>query len=329
VALLTVKKTGKASEAATFTPEEAAGTTSEIVVPTGLELKIESTLTAVSISCEGNAKLSATKNASFTGTKPITMTGETTVTLTSVGALRCTGAGGTTQEIQTGGCDLKILNLNGSGTTKYKLLDALTASTELSLKAGLLTTGNFNVTVPKIVFESATAKELILGSSTLKITGTGTVWSDNTFALGVKGETSTIECTGTTVTFASVNTGFNVITFTGKTITLEAATAMKAVTINFSLTGAEREVRFLSEGSYEATTFTKSSGIQKWVATTSGTAFKLRKASGNVSLEELELKDSKGEVVTWTDLNGTDLGGNTGWTFETTGGTTGHVVGVV
>jgi hypothetical protein len=329
VALLTVKKTGKASEAATFTPEEAATTTSEIVIPTGLELKVESTLT--SIASEGNAKLTMSKPLSMTGAKAIAFTSETTVTVSGTGALRSTAAGGVSVEVKTGGCDLKILNLNGAGTTKYKLLDALTASTELSLKAGLLTTGNFNVTTPKWVFESATAKELILGSSTVKITGTGTVWDDRLAVPTIKGETSTVEFTGTTVTFASVAAGFNAITFTGTTITMENTSGEGWVcsTLNMSLTGAEREVRWAAGGAYKVNTaITKTSGTQKWVSSTSGTAFKL---SGliTVSLEGLELKDSNATGLTAAkDINGTDLLGNTGWTFETTG-TTGHVVGVV
>lgn len=319
MALLTVKKTGKASEAATFVPEEAAGATSEIVVPTGLELKVESTLTVTSITTTGAAKLTCTKPFSMTGTSAITFSTETTLSVSGTGALRCTGAGGTTQEIKTGGVDLKILNMNGSGTTKYKLLDALTASTEISLKAGLLTTGNFEVVTAKWVFESATAKELILGSSTLKVTGTGAVWS-GAVEIPTKGETSTIEFTGETVIWQPTNTtGLNVATFTGKTITFEGA--VTANTLNFNLTGEGREVKWLNGGLFTInTSIAKSAGTQKWASTLGGSSFKLSKASGTVSLEGLEIKDSKAEGgATYKDINGADLGGNTGWTFETTG----------
>lgn len=206
-----------------------------------------------------------------------------------------------------------------SATTKYKLASKLTASTEIVVKAGILQTENQEVSAGTMVTEGAANKELILGSSTVKLTAT-TPWTMQTGEgnLTIKAETSTIECTNASATFNSGNYKYNAVTFTGTKATINGGG--EYTSLNFSLTGteAEREIQVAKTTAITVASITKSAGTIKLASTEAGKAFKIIKTSGTLEIEKATIKDSTAEGgATFKDINGTDAGGNTGWTFET------------
>ncbi len=320
MAVLTVKKTGKASEAATFTPEEVPGATSEIVCPTGLELKVEANLSVVSLKTTGAAKMTLTKQLTLTGSgKSLELSAETA--WSASGKLSLAGAGATTVEPVTNGVDVKLLLVQGGTTTKVKLSEKLTASTEIVLKTGILNTAGFEVSCGLFKTEGATVKELILGASVFKCTNSnaaGVPWQPGTEAFTLKAETSTIELTGKEANFEGRALAYNIVTFTGEAVAVDQSSTFAS--LRFNLTGSARTVRWEQGTTQTVTSLTKSAGAQKWDSSEAGKAWKLSKASA-LTLEEVTLKDSSGEGagIPFKIVNGTDVSGNntgTGWVFE-------------
>lgn len=330
MAVLTAKESGSAKTAKTWTPEEEPKSTSELVIPTGIEVKFDTTITVAKLETTGGAKLNLTKGLTIGGAgNSLKLSSETVVSVTSVGKFNLSPPSTSTTEPITGGKDLVSLTIAGTATSKIKLTEKLTASTGLTLKGGLLTTANQEISCGFFNFEAATTKELILGSSIIKCTGTGEAWAAGTgFGLTIKAETSTIELTNESATFLGAGFTYNVVKFTGKIVTIRPG-GCTIPTLELLLTGteAEREVNFELGSVLTFTTMTKASGTIKFNSSSAGSAYKLKKASGTLTVKQVLLKDSTAEGgATFVDVKTasetTNISGNTGWTFENEAPTT-------
>lgn len=324
MATFTAIASGKANEAGTWDKVALVpGAEDEIVMGGSFEVKMDATLSVLKVELKEKGKINLSKALTVTGTGvALKASGETSVTQSATGKFTLAVAAGSTMELSCA-VDMKVVLFQGSATSKYKLTEKLTASTSVTLKAGIITTSNNEISVGSFFFESATAKELVLGSSVIKCSATGESWQAGTgVGLTIKAETSTIELTNTEATFSAASLTYNILTFTGKVIKITGSGTF--TTINFSLTGteSERSVEFTEAATITFTTITKSAGTQKWASNKAATAYKLKKASGTLSVEQVLLKDSTAEGgATFTDIKTgaetTNVSGNTGWTFET------------
>jgi hypothetical protein len=115
------------------------------------------------------------------------------------------------QTITTAGKTLPAVNFNGSGGA-WTLQDNWTASS-ISLNTGSLTTNNVNISTVSF----GTSGTLILGSSTITLTGTGVIWiGGGTLTSG----TSTIvisDTSSSSKTFTGAGLTYYNLTFTGGT----------------------------------------------------------------------------------------------------------------
>lgn len=320
MALRTAVKTGLWKEEATW--GAAVPTTSDdVVIPSGFTVTIDAIAKCRTIETTGTGKLSVTKALA------VGKTGETSFLKFAAGSLSVSGAGakieanGTTISITTNGNDLTTLSLAAAATSKYKLLDKLTASTEIILRAGILLGEGQEISTGVIVSEGALAKEFAPGTATIKLSGTNPwkVWLESTT---LKVENLTIELTGTTVNLETGGKAVNVVTFTGNELKLVGSNTI--TTLNLNMTGASRKVVYEEGKTQTITTITKNSGEQKWESTVAGKAWKLIKTSGTLTVEQVLLKDSTAEGgATFIDVKTagetTDGGNNAGWTFITPG----------
>lgn len=325
MAVLTAKKTGKASEAATWTPEEAPGAASELVVPTGIEVKFEATLSVASLKTEGAAKLSLIKQLTVTGAgAALDLSIETVLSVTTAAGKFSFAPGSGTIEPKTRGKDLVVLALTGTAApsgSKFKLVEALTASTEIIFKGGVWKTEGFEVVTGQIITEGVTAREVFLGASTIKLTGKTGGWFVSSTTITAEG--STIQLTGTTgaeatnVNFKGEGAIYNVVTITAEKVKIQGSATFATLNLNSSGVGVHTVI-FAAGGVYTVTTLAKSAGALTLESETAATPFKFKKASGTVTLESVSLKDSTAEGgAEFKDVNGTNVSGNTGWTFET------------
>jgi hypothetical protein len=308
MAILTAKKSGKASEAATWTPEEAPTTTSELVVPTGRTVEIAAALTVVSAKTEGTGTFNLAKNLSLSGAGTSLNLSASTV-LGGTGAIVIRPGTGATAEPITNGVAIPALT---HSQNKLTLKENLTVTGLFTHKAGTFTTNSHAVTLGSYEAESASAKELVLGSSLVKLTSGG-FNAPSSVGLTITPETSKLEFTAAATLQAGGHI-FNVVTATGNNFAINGGGTFGA--LNLLLSGSERLCIFEDGTTTTVTSLTKSAGPLTLRSAVPGNRWKI-KAAGTITLEEVSIKDSTAETGTFKDINGTDLGGNTGWTFVT------------
>lgn len=248
-----------------------------------------------------------------------------TYTPASTSAIVVVSAGsGTTQTVQTAGKSLGALTVNGAGSAV--LADALVVTGNIILSAGSFSTGNFTVTALTVTISGAA---VTFGSSTINLTRTttGNVFQ---FASGsVNAGTSNI---------VILNPSTNVRTFAGGGQTyFDVTDNVAGSTGGFTITGANtfhslsfndisnaRTLTLPSSVTTVATNFLVSGTAGKKMsvrASSSGTPATLSIASGTVSSDHVDIKDSTaiGGASFFAGSNSIDSGGNTGWSFTAAG----------
>jgi hypothetical protein len=311
MAVLTAKKSGKASEAATWTPESAPTTTSELVVPTGLTVEIAANLSVVSAKTEGTGTFSGTKVLTLSGSGNSLNLGGANLALTGAGKIVLGPSGGTTTEPITNGADVKTITFSGATTSKFKLKEAITASIELVIKAGLVSLEGFEVKCGILLAEGVTTKELKLGAS--KVVATKEVNLTSGLNLTIIAGTSTVEMTGTGAFNNLGGYTFNAVVFTNTASQSRGNYTCASITLPASGT-------FLGENGDLVTvtgTIARAGSAPLVVKSDNITSnFHFIKTSGTVELENVELEHVTGEGgATFKIVNGKNLGGNTGWVF--------------
>lgn len=228
--------------------------------------------------------------------------------------------------------DLKKIALEGANaTTAIFTVEAnLTAATQIKLEKGVWTVGAHNVTTASLLIPSSANKTWKAGSGTIKLTGTNAFeYSEGT----IEAETAVMEVTGTTraspttekATVGGVNlTWASTVKITADNALLKAtAGTMTITTLELANAGGSKGMFFTQAGIYKVTTLTvnsKAGSVLKLLSGTKGEQWKISKAAGTVTLDYVEIEDSKAEGgATWEagPHSSPDKGNNTGWAFAT------------
>jgi hypothetical protein len=242
-------------------------------------------------------------------------------------SFRTTAASG--NNITTAGKELGAVTFtSGSSASVWDLQDDLTVSTthfgsgQLTLAAGTLNTNNHNITCND--FRNAGTDTLNAGSSTITLTGTGTVWDTSTGALTFNAGTSTIVIANANGarTFIGGGKTYNNLTIKGHSSSDGARYVNITGSNVFNTLTLEQYCFCYPEYSQTQTIASLiavasiTDGIS--IATSSGPSGSatLSDPSGTNTVVRCRLEKVIGDGgATWNALDCTDAGGNTGWNF--------------
>lgn len=222
------------------------------------------------------------------------------------------------------GKTLYALTIEANASSTYTLASNLTLSNVLTVASANTTfsTSNFNISALQVRFESASVVNL--GSSTITVSGTGSLFvvlTVTTFNAG----TSSINLTATNTTsrtFAGAGktyynlniggaTGTSTLTFTGSnTFNTLSSTKTVANTILFTAGTTTTVADFTVDGT--------SGNVVTLGSTTSSPATLTKTGGGSITVDYASISNlTASPSSTWYATNSTDGGGNSGWTFGT------------
>lgn len=220
--------------------------------------------------------------------------------------------------------NITVNNITGT----LKLLDAFVSSTtvnSLTLTSGTFDANGFNFTgAGKFTLTGTNTRTLAIGSGTWTTSNASTTtWVAAATGLTVTG-TGTIFLTAATAkTFAGgdVNYGSVILNQGGAgALTISGSNTFGDITNTYGATGAT-SILFTAGTTQTLANFTASGTVGKLLtlnSTTAGTRFNLSKASGNVDVNYLNIKDSNatGGAGWYANTTSTDSGNNVNWNFS-------------
>lgn len=231
--------------------------------------------------------------------------------------------------ITTNGRTLGNITFNGVGGT-WVLQDALTSNQTVTLTNGTLNLNTKNLTCSIFSSTNSNTRALNATSSTITLSGTGTVWNLAT-TTGM-----TLTSTGSTIAFS--NTTTNGKTFVGGGLTYGALQLGGATGVAiYFFTGANTWTGTWSSVKTTASTITlpasTTTTVGGWtISGSSGNLITLNSLTagtqatltltggGSVNVSYLSIKDSNATPsLDWTANNSTNVSNNTGWVFPFTG----------
>ena len=107
-----------------------------------------------------------------------------------------------------------------------------TGSPGITISSGNFNTANFSLTCLTFNSSTSTVRNITLGTSTINLTSTGTIWSLSTASLTFSGASSTINLTSTSASSRTFTCG----TFIYGTLSIGGATGVSTTTINGAAT---------------------------------------------------------------------------------------------
>ena len=184
---------------------------------------------------------------------------------TPQGASNQTFSGRGTMTFNSAGAQMPFNLIVDCVTGTFLLGAALFVQVTISHLSGTFNTANFSLTVFSFSTTGTSARTITLGTSTINLTGTGTVWNLGGSGLTVSGASSTINLTSTSATSRTMGLGSGV---SYGTINIGGATGTSTTTIDPTTTN----ITTLSSTKTVAHTilFTGSVTIANWTVT--GTA---------------------------------------------------------
>lgn len=221
--------------------------------------------------------------------------------------------------ITTAGKTLPILLIKG----KLEMLDDVVCSGKFEVETKL-TTNSHNITTS--FYEMFGAAEIKPGSSTIKVTGISEtiVFIPATSVISEPGAW-TLELTGAGEVVKTVRLGTKtlatVVIATDNASFTESATYG---TLSFQTAGKAKGTKFSKGTTHTITTSMvgngKAGSLVKIASSEAAKSFSFSKATGTISLDFLELKDSHavGGATWFAGANSTNVSGNEGWKFEAT-----------
>jgi hypothetical protein len=250
------------------------------------------------------------------GTQPIHIYGNLTfisaMTVTNTGSLNF-DATSTGKTITTAGISISSgFTFNGVGGG-WTLQDNLLTTSSIYLWNGIFNTNNKTINCYTFNSYSSNTRTLILGSSIITCSNNWTVplATGLTFNIG----TSTINMTGNSGTFDGGGLTYNNVVFAGTPITVISSntyanlTLTAGKTVNFTSGTTQTVSNLIGWGS--------SGNLITIQSSTAGTPATISKSSGTLALRYTSLKDITGTGgATFKVVNGTNVSGNTGWTFS-------------
>jgi hypothetical protein len=214
---------------------------------------------------------------------------------------------------------IAIKVIGAGGTTKF--VSAINnGSKNITVSGGTIDTNGQEVTCGKFGFATSTTGKL--GASKIICNGTGEAWSV-VEGTTIEAGTSTIELTDNTETAKKFHGGgktYSTVILAGQSTEMQGSNTFTNLRVNTR--GSQAKVTKFEKSSTTTITgeFTTNATEAEKVKITSslaGKAWKLKLgAAKTIELTAVELEDSTGEGGgTFRDINGRNLGGNTGWTF--------------
>lgn len=209
-------------------------------------------------------------------------------------------------------------SISTAGTNTVDIQDDFATLGAFALTA-LVNTNNHNVTASSLAQTSGT---FTMGSSTITLTGTGTVWSaSGTISAG----TSLIKLTNTArdkKTFAGGSKTYNNIELAGTQMCEYAITGSNTFSDIKSSNAVSHKILFAAGSTTTLTTFTVNGTINNriFLKSTSGAGYTLTKSGGGtITSDYLIVQNSTVTPgATWSVTNSVDGGNNSGWTGFTT-----------
>ena len=227
---------------------------------------------------------------------------------------------GITCETVSIGCNVSIVAFGGN--ISFQDTFVMGSSRTLTLTNGTLSANNQNVTVGLFSTSNTNLRILTLGSGTWTLTGVGTVWNIGSLTnLTLNENTSTIlinSTSSTSKTFAGLSETYNTLTITGRNVTVSGSNTFS--TLNLNNGGLLDGTKFTAGTTQTVTTFASTASVGNLAilqSTSAGSQFTLSKASGTVSEDYLNIKDSRavGGADWLAGSNSTNSGNNYGWNF--------------
>lgn len=232
----------------------------------------------------------------------------------------------TTQTITTNGVTInpRIYIRAVSGTVRQ--LDAITSSasiTALTIQYGTYDTNNFNFTSASNISLGIFTKTLTFGSSTITLTGSGTMFSGVATNTTITANTATITLTSASAkTFAGGNINYNGLTINqggAGALTITGSNTFGNITNTYSSTGAT-SILFTAATTSTFSNWNASgtSGKLLTIGSVTAASHTLSKSSGTVSANYLSISRSTatGGATWYAGANSTDGGNNSGWIFS-------------
>lgn len=231
----------------------------------------------------------------------------------------------TQQTVTTNGKLVRgTFTVNGAGSS-YIQQDAFTTASliRFTLTAGTWNMSSFSLTCDNMVISGATTRSLVMGTGTITLTGSATLWNATTTTnLTFSGASGTIVQTGAGATHVFIGGGLTYGTLTymvGGSTGMDVTGSSTFGTLNFSPDTANKALRFTAGTTNTFGTFNVAGTSSYTVTLSSITAatHTLSKASGTVSSDYLSLTNSiaQGGAAWYAGANSIDNGGNTGWIF--------------
>jgi hypothetical protein len=263
--------------------------------------------------------------------KDLTLNAATT--LSGTGTINFYGRN-TTQTITSNGVSFtQPIILNAQGST-VNLGSSFTSGNTFSASRGTFDTSNYNFTSTTFSSVGASVRSIVFGTSTISLTGTGTVWNTSTGAAitSFSAASSTINLTNGTATARTFSAG-NVTSYVFGNLGINGVTGSSTTTISGGAVGGGHTFNTISSNktvahsiifgsliTYYVSNFTLTGTAGNIITITSnsaGSATTLSKSSGTVSCDYLSLKDSAatGGASWYAGANSTNVSGNTGWIF--------------
>jgi len=249
-----------------------------------------------------------------------------TVSYTGTISFTATTAGKT---ITTAGKTLAAIAFNGTNG-EWTLQDAFNGTGAITVTRGSFNSNGMAVTCSSISSNNINTRAITLGTSTVSLTGTGTIFNiQNLTGLTFSAASSTINFTSTSTTARTFTLGsttglvFGTIGINGSTstsstsfnygsMTVNTLSSNKTVahTINFSFSGTAFNVTNFNISGRAGNLVT----INSTFPPTAGT---ISKSSGIVSSDYLSIQNNNatGGATWYAGANSTNVSNNTGWIF--------------
>lgn len=250
-----------------------------------------------------------------------------TTTNQSGGSITMAATSGT-KTITTNGCTLQqVLTIDGVGGT-FVLGDTFTSANRITVTNGTFDFNDQNASIDTFASNNSNTRVISLGSGTISLTGTGTLWNVNSTNLTIDAGTSRIVMNDTSsssktfaggtdttyydIEFAGAGTGIFIVGVNTGAMTIhDLIVTTPPHTVQFF---AGKTITFTGDFDVDGAGINDRTSIE---STTAGIQFTLSKASGSVSVDYLDISDSIATGgATWTANGSLDQGNNSGWIFN-------------
>ena len=254
-------------------------------------------------------------------------------TLSGTGTINFFGRN-TTQTITSNGATFTQPIISNAFGSTLNLGSSLTSGNTFTITRGTFDTNNYNLTSTTFSSVGVNTRSIVFGTSTISLTGTGTVWNTSTglAITSFSAASSTINLTNGTATARTFSAG-NVTSYVFGNLGINGVTGSSTTTISGGASGGGHTFNTISSNktvahsiifgslvTYNVSNFTLTGTVGNIITITSnsaGSATTLSKSSGTVSCDYLSLKDSAatGGASWYAGANSTNVSGNTGWIF--------------